>query len=372
LEKLGNGPAMIGQPGSNGWGALQPATAALGQVKRQAKALMISTEIVNTAQDKHAGLQGLGLSSQSSGAAGQMGQAFPKSGIEPFDESGVDAALTLTGLDEGRDLVGTALNKASLNGQAASSALFDHLHQVQFGPGPQFGPPTLPVARQFGAKSAIKSPDITGQTIHRHQQRPTQGHRSHLSDQGFDQGFVSATTNLATQPQSGRDHHRHGHPDHPSLQLGSDFIRLHLSQIKLALPNHPFVNLPTMLTRPLPPILHCPFIKAIGRYNRLDWTAIGQQGQDQDHCRRVGFQPIEDRSFRGRKTLATHFAAIPLLFLTMHLYISFSNLASCRTIKIGAKYNLWVHRFASWLWSRNHPVCPMNPFFSKLSLLNHD
>ncbi len=270
----------------------------------------------------------------------------------------------MAGLDEGRDLAGTALHNATLNGQGSSRALFDHLHQVQFRPGAQLGSPALPVARQLRAKSPVEGPDITGQAIDRHQQGPTQGNRPHPPHQGLNQGFVSPSANLAPQPQPGRNHHRHSHPDDPALELGFDFIRLHLAQVQLALTDDPFVNFLTMRAGFLPPILHRPLVKAKGRHHRLYRTAIGQQGQDQHHRRRLCFQPIEQAPFRRRKGLVAHFAAIPLLFLAMDPDIPFSNLSSCRTVKIGAKYGLWVHYFGSWVWCRNRPVCLMNPFFS--------
>ena len=114
----------------------------------------------------------------------------------------------------------------------------------------------------------------------------------------------------------------------------------------------------------LPPTLHRPFIKTKGGHYRLQRTAIGQLGQDQDHCRRVRLQPIKYRPFPRRKGLPAFFTAIAFLLLTVDLDISFSDLSSCFTLKIGAKYCLWVHRLRSRIWFRNLPVCTMNPFFS--------
>jgi hypothetical protein len=314
------------------------------QVKRNAQALMIGTEIVNTAQDIHAGLQSFRLASQGSSATGQAGQAFPKSGIKPLDESGVDAALPLAGLDEGRDVLGTAVDNAPLNGQLAPAALFEHLNQVQFWPRPQFGSSPLTLAGQLGA--------ITGQAINRYQHRPTQRYRSHTGHQGLYQSFVPTITNLTPQPQAARNHHGHSHPDYSPLYLGFDFIRLHLSQIKLALTHHSLVNFLTMRPSLPPPTLYRPFIKAKSSYYRLCRTAIGQQGQYQDNRPWLSPQPIKYRPLRRRKALTAHFAAIALLFLTVNTDIPFANLPSCR------------HRFCSWVWYRNLPVCLMNPFFS--------
>ena len=54
---------------------------------------MIGTEIVNTAQNIHASLQGLGLAGQRASAANQVSQPLAEGGIKPFNKSGVDAAV---------------------------------------------------------------------------------------------------------------------------------------------------------------------------------------------------------------------------------------------------------------------------------------
>ena len=156
---------MVGQPCGNSRGAMQPTTSALSEIKRKTQAVVIGTEIVNTAQDKHARLQSLRLTSQSASAAGQVRQAFAKGGIEAFNESSVDAAVTLSGLDNGFNLVRTSLDDTTLDREGTSGTVFDHLHQVQFGPRVQLGSTRLTMTRQFGAKSAIEGSHIAGQAI---------------------------------------------------------------------------------------------------------------------------------------------------------------------------------------------------------------
>ena len=59
-----------------------------------------------------------------------------------------------------------------------------------------------------------------------------------------------------------RGHHqRHGHPDPPTLDLRLDFIGLHLLQIGLLRLHQVFMDAPTLLARPLPPVLDGPFSK---------------------------------------------------------------------------------------------------------------
>jgi len=58
---------------------------------------MIDTQIVDTAQDIHASLQGFGLTGQGAGTADQGTESLAKGGIEPFDVSGFNPAVALVG-----------------------------------------------------------------------------------------------------------------------------------------------------------------------------------------------------------------------------------------------------------------------------------
>ncbi len=138
---------------------------------------MVSTEIVNTTNDIHPGVQGLRLASQRAGAASQHSEALVEGGIEPFDESGIDPASTLRMLDQLSDLVGTALHNATADGKVTRGAVFDHLDNRQFRPSALFAATGLTPARYFAAKGALQGLDIARQTIDRHQQGQTQGHR---------------------------------------------------------------------------------------------------------------------------------------------------------------------------------------------------
>ena len=103
-KKFGKRPTMIGQPGGNGWGTLHPATPPARQIKRDTQAVVIGTEIVNTSQQKHTGLQSVGLANQGASAAGQMGQTFPKDSIESLDEKRCLTTCTKFNSDQGRSL----------------------------------------------------------------------------------------------------------------------------------------------------------------------------------------------------------------------------------------------------------------------------
>ncbi len=75
---------------------------------------MEGAEVVNRTQEIHAGLDSLGAASQSPCTTGQKGQALAESGVESFDEGGVDAATnTLTIVNEGLNHLCTTLDNSS-------------------------------------------------------------------------------------------------------------------------------------------------------------------------------------------------------------------------------------------------------------------
>ena len=86
---------MMGQPTGHRWRLLLP-TGQLGLVKvRLARRMMVGTEVVNGAQQKHGRVQSLLAFGGVPRAAGQNRQAFAKGGGEPFNVSGVDEQATV-------------------------------------------------------------------------------------------------------------------------------------------------------------------------------------------------------------------------------------------------------------------------------------
>ena len=224
------------------------------------------------------------------------------------------------------------------------------------------------------ARAKPGEPDAGGHrpAIDGHQQRPTQGHGPDLVSQRLDQPSVSLRTDRPAQPQPGRDHDRQRQPDRPALELDFDLIGLSLLQVKLALADRVLMHFLTMRSGPLPPVFDRPLIKAVGRHNRLAWTAMSQQGQHDDHQLGVGLEPIEDRTFTGSKGTLADVAAIALFLLAMDADVASADLSFCRTVKIRAKYLVWVHHSHSWFWFRNWPVCLMNPLFSNFAFLSRN
>ena len=171
--------------------------------------------------------------------------------------------------------------------------------------------------------------------------------RRTLVDQLLNQGVVAGRTDDATQPQARGHHHGHRHPHATALGLRLDFICLHLLQIKLALFNHVFMYHATMLTRPPPPLLDRPLVKAKRFDDGLQRTTVGQQGNHQHDCFGIATQPVEQCALRVAERSLTFMADVPAVSLTVYADVAFALLPSCRTVDIGTEYLLWVHGCAS-------------------------
>ncbi len=77
---------------------------------------MMVTEVIDAADQAHAGLQRVGLARQRAGAATQTGQTLAEGGIEPFNESGVELAAALGGLEAGGHRLRITVHDAPFKG----------------------------------------------------------------------------------------------------------------------------------------------------------------------------------------------------------------------------------------------------------------
>ena len=106
---------------------------------------------------------------------------------------------------------------------------------------------------------------------------------------------------------------------------------------------HVLVHTLAVLPRPRLPTQHGTLVQAKGHDNGLHRTAAGQQCHNNDHQVLGGPQPIERGAPGLGKCLATYVALVPTFLQTVHADVSFVDLSTCRTSRIGAKYRLWVH-----------------------------
>jgi hypothetical protein len=120
-----------------------------------------------------------------------------------------------------------------------------------------------------------------------------------------------------------------------------------------------------VLACPLLPIGYRSFIQAIGVDNGLNGTSIGQQDDHDDDQFGWGAQSSHHRASSCAKGLLTCAAAIALRLIRVNPNVARSNLASCGTHLVGAKWFRRVHRLCC-VGLHKH-IMPMDSDFFKLS-----
>ena len=193
---------MIGQTSCNGWRTLDPTIPEMADRRLETQAMMRMTEIVEAANHKHTGFQGLDFAGQGMRSPNKALETLAKSGIEMFDESSIDPACALRFLNEGLDHRIAALHNASRDVQLSIQALLDDLHNGDIGLGnqlrsPQFCLPTW----QGSPKCLAKGCHVARQTVYRQQQRAAERQIPDLVRQNLDQ--IPMRTDRSTQPQTG-------------------------------------------------------------------------------------------------------------------------------------------------------------------------
>ena len=83
---------MVSQTSGNRRSAQHPMDATVSDPEFEAQAVVMSTEVVDTADQIHPRLEGFNLASQSTTPSDEAGQPLAESGVQPLDEGGVDRA----------------------------------------------------------------------------------------------------------------------------------------------------------------------------------------------------------------------------------------------------------------------------------------
>ena len=169
--------------------------------------MMWVTEIVQAANDLHAGFEGLDFTGQGASSPGKAIEALAKGRIETLNESSIDHASALRLLDERLDHRFTALHNAPRDVQLSIHSLLDDLHNGDIGPGNQLWASQFPLTPwPSGSKGLPKGGYVACQTIHRQQQGATERQIPDLVGQNLDQIQIPVWTDRPTQPQTGRYH----------------------------------------------------------------------------------------------------------------------------------------------------------------------
>lgn len=137
----------------------------------------------------------------------------------------------------------------------------------------------------------------------------------------------------------------------------------------LALLHKSMMDLLTVFSGSLLPIGYRSFIYFIGMHNGLNWTAIGEQDDDDDHQFSWSAQSFHHRPSSRAKGLVTRAAAIALRLIRMNANVARSDLASCGTRRIRAKLFRRIHRLCCTVLHKH--IMPGTVGFFKLFLSFH-
>ena len=147
---------MIGQAcGQSRRTTLHPAITVPADKQLKTQAMVSVAEVVEATDDKHACFKGGCLTHQGAGSASQTIEPLAKSGVEPFNESGVDHALLLGLTNQALHHLLVTLNNAPHHVEFTIHALFDYLDDGDVGPGNQLRVPLfVATMRQIESSNA--------------------------------------------------------------------------------------------------------------------------------------------------------------------------------------------------------------------------
>src|SRR3954454_6373529 len=165
-----------------------------------------------------------------------------------------------------------------------------------------------------------------GATDHRHDRR--------------DQGHVAALADHPAQPESRWHGHGHGHPEPSADRLDEEFVGLDMPQLDLASKDPMLMEELTMAAGPVTPVGDGPFVEAEGGDDRLDGTAVAEEGDHEGHQVDGLLEPVE-RSIAGGGECATAGGASVTPFLAaMDGDVAQAELASCGAVGVAAELAL--------------------------------
>jgi len=192
---------------------------------------MLGAEVVDRTIQIHRTVQRRRLACQSSTPPNQCCNTRAKGGVQPFDVSSVNGTSALCSLQQGLHLVHGALDQTPLMGDNSfASILPDDLGHRDAIPRSQTRTPDLTRADGL-SKDRVDGLGVRLAAIHAEQQRTTQGTSADFLHQRRDQACVATGAEHATQPKSGTNLQRDGHPHSVALNLHSNLVSLDLGKV---------------------------------------------------------------------------------------------------------------------------------------------
>ena len=260
----------------------------------------------------------------------QKRELFTKRGVQTLDISCVQNLTARCAPPQGRQQPCAAMNKP-MNGSTHGTAgiLLDELSDGQRRP--RYEAWASARARLPRPKGVAHHINVGTQTIADKQQRANLGAAGHDGDQTADPVAVAGEADCSAEPEPGRDHQGHRHPDHPLLGRNPDRVGLPLNQVAIKddqLVMHRFC-IPSARLHPFP---HRLSLEAVGGVYRRDGAAVVDQGAHTRDRLRICAPPVAGRRSPSAKGLLADLAPIALTLLTVDAHGALPNLPSCRTV----------------------------------------
>jgi len=162
----------MGNASSHSWGLLDPMTSCMvivDNIEELLQRLVVGAEVVEASYQIDGRFYLFDVFEQVAGATGQQSQSGTESGIQPFDEGGVQNSSTLTEPQQLHSHSLTPLDQvSSYVHHSAFGISFDDLTQIDIWPGNQ-------AILQQCAKNTPTNTDVCLETIKTYQKRTTKG-----------------------------------------------------------------------------------------------------------------------------------------------------------------------------------------------------
>lgn len=191
---------------------------------------MHGAEVVERSRQVHAFMERCQPARRAARAPAKAGQSLAERRVQPLDVGRVQHLTAGRAPQQRQKQARTAVNQPmECPAYRPAEILFHHLGDSQLWP--RYQPGAATGARLPRPKGASYRINVGAQAIADEQQGPKLAAGCYDGKQAADQLAVSGRTDDPAEPQSCRDHQRHGHPNHPRLGLEPYLISLHLDEL---------------------------------------------------------------------------------------------------------------------------------------------
>ena len=321
-----------------------------------AQLMMRKTEIVTASDQIHARLKRLETMGGMTGFAREGGQPLSEGSIQALDKSRVEDAAPAREQEQPLSLSHQPMRHFAGNlHHAFFLCALDDRSDMQVCPDLQTGSPHSTGLFDLLSKGAANTAWIRTPPICQDQKRAQcLGRSADLLHQVVSQAAITRKLDHSAQPQARRNHQSQAHPCDHLAAFYPNFVGLNVYQIQLSLLNHLLMHLLTMPPCSITPLGDGSFIQVKRMDNGLNRAAIRQESND-DHDQFHGLaQSFKHRSSMRAERLFANLTPIALSPAIMDRNLAHSDLASCRTRLVRAKYFRRVHRLCTCLHRLQH------------------